>query len=129
MNPGRAPKKLLLIDGIGALISAVFLGFVLVRFETHFGIPTSALYFLAVFPLLFAFYDFYCYFRVHRNLARLLKFIAVANLLYCCLSVVVLLFHTDRIQLLGWLYLIAEVSIVLILALLELRVAGSLEKL
>ena len=41
------PKKLFLIDSLGALISAVMLGLVLTRFEHIFGMPQNVLYFLS----------------------------------------------------------------------------------
>lgn len=41
------PKKLFQIDGLGAILSAILLGIILVRFERFFGIPVSTLYFLA----------------------------------------------------------------------------------
>jgi hypothetical protein len=47
------PKKLFLIDGLGALLSAILLGVVLVQLEYLFGIPKSTLYFLASLPCLF----------------------------------------------------------------------------
>ena len=62
------PKKLFLIDGLGALVSAFFLGVVLVRLESFFGIPPFILYFLAFLPCLFAAYDFFCYLKVKEHI-------------------------------------------------------------
>lgn len=81
------PKELFKIDGIGAILSAVLLGFVLVHFEELFGIPKSTLYFLALLPCFFACYDFYCYFRVNKKSKYFLKGIAFVNLSYCFLSI------------------------------------------
>ena len=47
------PKKLFLIDGFGAIISAFLLGVVLVKFEEKIGVPVSVLYLLATIPLFF----------------------------------------------------------------------------
>ena len=55
------PKKLFLIDGLGAMLSAFLLGIVLVELETIFGIPTSVLYWLASFPIFFTLVDFYAF--------------------------------------------------------------------
>jgi len=90
-------QNIFLIDGVGALVSAFLLAVVLVQLESYFGIPSSALYFLAVFPVIFAIYDFYCFYNVRNKLDRFLKGIAVANLLYCCLSLGVLFYHLETL--------------------------------
>ncbi len=61
------PKKLFLIDGFGTILSAFLLGVILVKFEIIFGIPISVLYILAIIPIFFAAYDFYCYRKRNRN--------------------------------------------------------------
>ncbi|MEM6633615.1 MAG: hypothetical protein AAF694_28335 [Bacteroidota bacterium] len=58
-----SPKKLLIIDGLGALLSAFLLGVVLVRFESQVGMPRNSLYVLAAFPCIFAIYDLISYFQ------------------------------------------------------------------
>ena len=120
------PKKLFLIDGIGAILSAFLLGFVLVRLEIFFGIPIPTLYFLATFPIFFAFYDFYCYRKKLDKLGQLLKGIAVLNILYCCLSLGFVLYHFETITSLGITYILLEIIIVFFLAILEIRVAKRL---
>jgi len=116
-------RKFFLIDGFGAILSAVLLGIVLVKFERVFGIPKSTLYFLAILPCFFAIYDFYCYFKINKNLEEFLKGIAVVNLLYCCLSIGFAFYHYHEITYLGWIYIIIEIAIVVAIAILELRVA------
>jgi hypothetical protein len=118
-------KKIFLIDGIGALASAFLLGVVLVRFEAHFGIPKSTLYVLAGISCIFALYDFYCFLKVKESLAKYLKWIATANLLYCCLSIGFAFYHSSEIKSLGWAYMIGEVAIVVALALYELKTANN----
>lgn len=122
------PKKLFLIDGLGAFLSAFLLGVVLVKFESTIGIPPSSLYFLTVFPLIFTMYDFYCYRKNHNNLRCFLKGIAVVNLLYFCLSIGVAFLHRKTITNLGWIYIIVEVFIITILSNFELKVAKQLTK-
>ncbi len=117
------PKKLFLIDGVGAILSAVLLGIVLVALERVFGIPKSTLYFLAFLPCLFAVYDFYCYFKIDNNLASFIKLSAITNLIYCCLSIGLAIYHAEKITILGWTYILIEISIVGALSLFELKVA------
>ncbi|MEQ9375992.1 MAG: hypothetical protein RIG68_12485 [Imperialibacter sp.] len=122
------PKKLFLFDGFGASLSAFLLGVVLVKLQTLFGIPAATLYTLAAFPVIFAVYDYYCYRRVAYQLGPFLKGIALLNLLYCCLSIGLAVYHYGTITNLGWIYLLIEVLIVGLLALIEIKVAKRLQK-
>jgi len=122
------PKKLFLIDGLGATISAVLLGIVLTRLVSFIGIPESTLYFLAVIPSLFAIYDFYCYLKIENKIGIFLKTIGIANLVYCCLSVGLAIYHRATITHLGWMYVLIEVMIVGLLAYVEMKVAKRLSK-
>ncbi len=121
------PKKLFILDGLGALLSAFLLGVVLVQLESYFGIPRNTLYFLAFLPCLFVVYDLFCYWRVEQNIGFFLKVIAVINVLYCCLSIGFAFYHMERITALGWGYILIEILIVLAVAFVEWRVAGDLE--
>ena len=114
-------KFLFLIDGFGALTSALLLGFVLVQFNEYFGIPISTLYFLAALPCVFAVYDFVCYFTLKTDLGPALKRIAIVNWGYGFLSLGFAIYHVDLITTLGWAYVLGEIGIVGALALVELR--------
>lgn len=122
------PRKLFVVDAVGAILSAIMLGIVLVRFKTYFGIPVRALYFLAVFPVLFVFYDIYSLLNNQRSWSKKLIVIAWANLMYCLISLVVLLFHAHAITALGTAYLIGEILIIILLAAVEFRTAKKLAK-
>ncbi|GAA5219779.1 SID1 transmembrane family member [Membranihabitans marinus] len=116
------PKKLILIDGFAALLSAILLGIVLVKFEYLFGIPRPTLYFLASFPCLFALYDFYGYYVSDKKVGSFLKGIAILNGMYCCISIIMLIYHREKISNLGWIYILTEILIVSLLAFFELIV-------
>lgn len=122
-----SPKKLFILDGLGALLSAFLLGVVLVQLESYFGIPRNTLYFLAFLPCLFVVYDLFCYWRVEQNIGFFLKVIAAINVMYCCLSLGLAFYHMERITILGWGYILIEILIVLAVAILEWRVGGALE--
>jgi len=117
------PRKLFLIDGFGAIVSAFLLGVVLVKWEEIFGIPPSTLYFLAFLPCLFAIYDFYCYQKDSKNLGIFLKAIATMNLLYCCLSIGLAFYHHHTITLFGWVYILNEILIIITLVYFEFKAA------
>ena len=117
------PKKLFLIDGLGALLSAFLLGFVLVKLERVFGIPSKTLYFLASMPVFFAIYDLYCIRKNNNGLGNFMKGIAIINLTYCCISILFAFYHLGTITIFGWSYLIIEILIIIILTIIEYKVA------
>ncbi|NRD19566.1 hypothetical protein HNV08_05870 [Winogradskyella eckloniae] len=125
-NATSNPRRLFLLDGFGAILSSFLLGVVLVEFEQIFGMPIPVLYGLAVLPLFFLVYDIYSYMQTGNNVGLLLKGIAVINILYCCLSLGITCYHIDSITVFGWLYVIIEIIIVLLIAIAELRVGNNI---
>lgn len=117
----KSLKNLFLIDGFGAIVSAFLLSIVLVYFQEFIGIPKTTLYLLATLPCIFALFDFYCYFKVKENLEKSIKTIAIINILYCFLSIGLAIYHHKIITNWGWIYVIIEVIIVMIIAQIELK--------
>lgn len=95
------PKTLFLPDGLGALLSALCLGVVLVRFEAFFGMPRAVLYPLAGVAGLFAVYSLCCYVFVIQNRSVFLRVIATANLIYGCVTVGLLVLYRQELTLWG----------------------------
>ncbi len=122
----KKPRTLFILDGVGALLSAFLLGVVLVRLEHIFGIPSSALYVLAIVPIFFAIFDFYSYRKEHGKLDKFLKGIAIMNLCYCMLSLGLAFFHRQTITSFGWAYIMIEIIIIIVLAIIELKVSKRL---
>lgn len=120
-------KKIFLIDGFGALVSALFLGVVLVCLEDKIGMQKNVLYFLSILPIFYAIYSFCCYFFLKSDLRPYLKGIAVLNLLYCFLTIGILLFFNHNLTFLGWTYFIIELIILGVLIVIEFK--ASVEKL
>ena len=108
------PTKLFIIDGLGAILSAFLLGYVLDKFENIFGIPSKTLYTLAAMPVFFAFYDLYCIRNKKDDLGHFMKGIAIMNLTYCCISILFAFYHLGTITIFGWSYLIIEILIIII---------------
>lgn len=117
------PKLLFLVDGLGALLTALLLALVLVKLEWFFGIPSSMLYILAVMPIFYMIFDYYCYNKVNLNISKYLKTIASLNLLYCFVSIAFSLFHYQDLRLWGWLYIIGEITIIVSLSIFEFFIA------
>lgn len=118
------PKKVFLIDAIGALISAFFLGIILVQFNSQIGMPIKTLYILAVLPCFFTVYSFSCYFFLKRNWRPFLRGIAIANSMYCFSTIGLMIFHFQELSGLGLFYFIAELIALLVLIRFEFKVAS-----
>ncbi len=114
-------KLLFLIDGIGAIVTALLLSQVLARFESTFGMPKDILYILAAIAGCFAVYSLSCHFGLKRNRAPYLKAIAVANTLYCMTTLVLVIYCYPSLTWLGVAYFIGEIVIVMTLVRIEWR--------
>lgn len=119
-------RKLFLIDSLGALLSAATLGLILTRFEQTFGMPHEVLYYLAGIACLLSIYSFICYSHLKENWRPYLKIIGIANLTYCCLTIVLVIFLFQKLTALGLLYFILEIIIVTILIIIELKTSVNL---
>lgn len=117
------PRKLFLIDGFGAVISAVSLGVILVKLETFFGMPPKQLYILSGAAFIFAMYSFFCYFRFPMNWRPFLKVIAISNLIYCSVTIGLVVYLFQTLTTLGLIYFILELVIIIFLVRIELKVA------
>lgn len=117
-------KKLFLIDGLGALVTALLLSQVLARFESVFGMPREILWVLAGIAGCFAVYSFLCHLFIEENGQPYLKGIAVANTVYCITTLGLVIYLNESLTYLGIAYFIGEIFIILILVRLEFNVAG-----
>lgn len=122
----KNPRRLFLIDGVGAVISVILLGIVLVEFEQIFGIPRQILYFLAIFPCIYAIYDFFCLAKEPIRIGAFLKAIAVMNLCYSFLSVGLAIYRYGDLTIFGWIFIVLENLTVVTLAYVEYKVAKKL---
>jgi hypothetical protein len=107
--------KIFLLDGLGAALSAVFLGIVLVRLEKFIGMPVSTLYCLAGLALMLSAYSLSCHFFVTAGVKNLLRIIIVANLLYCLLTFILMLVYSSDLTVWGWTYFSLEILVMLAL--------------
>jgi hypothetical protein len=119
----RNPRTLFAVDGMGALTTAFMLALVLVWMEDFFKFPIDLLYKLAGLACVFALYSLTCFFAFPRNGRPYLLVIAYANLGYCILTLTLVAIHLDEIAVWSVVYFVSEVSIVALLALLEIRTA------
>lgn len=114
-------KKLFLIDSLGALLSSVLLGLVLTRFEAIFGMSKSVLYVLSTIAFLFSVYSFFCFLYRTENWKMYMKGIAVANLMYGCLTIGMMVYFYQNITAIGLMYFMLELIVIGVLAIIELH--------
>ncbi len=112
-------RKMFLIDGIGALVSAFLLGIILTMFQEYIGMPTWILTILSLIALLFAIYSLNCFFWVKQNQRFFLRIIACFNFSYCLITAGMLVIFRNQLTLLGFTYFLGEIIFILGLVFLE----------
>lgn len=115
------PKRLFLLDGLGALTSAASLFFLLSNFDDFFGVSKPIVDVLAGIALLFSVYSLSCFFLVKQKWKMFLSLIAITNILYCLVTAGYLYYDYPQLTPLGLLYFIGEIGIILMLVYLELK--------
>lgn len=115
-----SPKNFFLIDGLGAMVSVIMLGVVLVRFEEFFGMPVAILYGLAGVAAVFAIYSLGCHFFFMEKWQPFLRLIGTVNLLYCGVTLGLVIYWYEQLTTWGIAYFVGEMVIVVALALTEL---------
>lgn len=115
------PKRLFLLDGLGALTSAGLLFFLLAGFEDIFGMPKAVLHVLSLIAIFFAAYSFSCFLIVKKNWKVFLSLIAAVNIIYCFITLGYVIYDYPQLTTLGLLYFIGEIAVILALVYLELN--------
>jgi type III secretory pathway component EscS len=111
-NLSLSPKRLFLIDSLGALLTAFLLGAILTRLEDDFGMPRKVLNPLSIVALVYALYSFNCYLFVRANWRLFLKIITIANAVYCCATIGLVISFYQALTFLGLAYFLGEISII-----------------
>jgi hypothetical protein len=114
-------KRLFLLDGLGAVVTALMLGALLTTFEPWFGMPKRFLIPLSLVAACFAVYSLTCHVRAAG--ARWLLGIAVANSLYCLCTLSLVLWLFGSLTWLGVAHFLGEIALVSALVIVEVRVA------
>ncbi|MGE0786111.1 MAG: hypothetical protein AB7S26_10510 [Sandaracinaceae bacterium] len=114
--------EILLVDGVGALLTALSVGLVLPAFAPFIGLPVASLRLLGVVALGFAAFSLGRHFT-RTATAGSLRLIAVANLSYCAVTSALLIVYAHTVTPLGAAYFVGEIVIVVALSARELGVA------
>jgi O-antigen/teichoic acid export membrane protein len=116
------PSQLFLTDSIGALLS-VATGLIVSRFEKFFGVPPQTMYILACIAAVFFIFSFLCFLRRPKQWRPLMKMIATANMLYCCLAIGVITYLWKQVTGWGLTFFFVEIVLVALLASAEFKKA------
>jgi len=115
------PKSVLLVDGVGAFLTAFLLITVLKTFNEYFGMPQKTLSILSILALILAIYSFSCFAFSDNNSQKFLKPIIVANLTYCILTLGLVIYFYKKLTILGLTYFGGEILIIGGLVYIELK--------
>ena len=116
-------KKLFLLDSLGALVTTFLLGVIVVRLESTFGMPRNVSCLLSIIACTYSIYSLMSYLLIKENWKPYLKIMAFANLIYCCLTLgLILYFHQDLTSL-GLLYFLSEIVVISSLVIIEFKYA------
>lgn len=119
----RTPQTVFLIDGVGALVTALLVGLVLPSLGEHIGMPGPVLRTLALTAAVFAAYSLTCAATRPTRWPGYLRGIALANAAYGLVTAALLIRFSAALHVLDWLYFVGEILVLWALATLELRVA------
>jgi CHASE2 domain-containing sensor protein len=117
-------NKLFLIDSIGAIITAFTLFVIMRTFERYFGMPKTELTYLSLIAICFCIYSISCFLFLKKHWSTFLRIIAIANLLYCAFTIVLLFKYYSLLKTIGIIYFMSEIVIIIILSYVELKVAN-----
>ncbi len=112
------PNRIFLIDGLGALLTGTLLVFLIAPLELYFGMPVNVTYILAGIAFLFVVYSLSS-FLFNAPLKPFLVIIMILNVLYCGITLGLIVYFSHLIKTLGILYFVGEIIIVLTLVWIE----------
>jgi hypothetical protein len=122
------PKTLFLIDSIGAFITAFVLFVLIGNFNKYFGMPTKELTYLSIIAICFCVYSTACFLFLKGRWTTFLKIIAISNLLYCTLTIGLIIKNYSVLTIIGITYFLTEIVIICGLCYLEIIVANKIKE-
>ena len=114
-------RTLFLLDGMGALLSALLLGGVLPRFPELFGMPQLILHSLALMAFLLALSGLLNALKLFGTRRVLLWMTVVGNAFYIALTASFVILFAAELKPLDFAYFIGEMAIIATLASIEYR--------
>lgn len=120
----QQPKKIFLLDGLGAMLSTALLYFLLMPNTAWIGLSVTQINALVIGSLCLVGYDLIARIVYTPERGWLIRVLALLNTLYCITTLSVLILHYSSITILGWAYFLGEVAIVGVLVYLEWKISA-----
>jgi hypothetical protein len=118
------PRKIFLIDSIGAFISSIFLLFMFYSSCIEFNFPKTTLIFLSLLAAFLCIYSTICYSFAKKRWALLLKIISISNFFYAAFTLSLLFLYHNQLTVFNLSYFITEIIIITLLSFTELYIAN-----
>jgi hypothetical protein len=123
------PKKLFIVDALGAFVTACSLLIFIQQFNQYVGLPKTALTFLSSIAISYCACSTACCLFLKNRWTIFLIVIGIANLLYCIVTLGILIKYYQVTTIIGALYFWGEVVIICTLSYVEITVARRIKKL
>ena len=124
----QQPELVLLMDGVGATLSAILLGVVLPALEPYIGMPRRVLLVLALVAALYGVYSTGCYFLRRNHWQAGVRVISILNLVYCGMTAVLVVAFRARLKRIGIAYFLLEILVIGALVAVERRLLASADE-
>jgi hypothetical protein len=121
------PQNIFLVDGLGAVLTASLLAFVLAPFENFFGMPSNIVYILAAVACVLIMYSFSCYFSKPKIPKPDIQLAAFANFLYCITTILLSIKYYNQLSIWGLLYFGGELIVLTVLIYIEIQASRSID--
>lgn len=124
----KKQKTIFLIDSLGAISTAFFLFVIMRQFNDYFGMPKTVLTYLSVIAICFCIYSTACFIFLKKHWTPFIRIIGTANLLYCALTIGLLIKYYPLLTIIGVVYFLVEIVIICCLSYIEFNAATEIKK-
>jgi hypothetical protein len=118
-----AARSIFIIDGIGAILTSLFMFFLLAPNHDFIGIPKHHLVTFGKIAVVLGFYSFSTFFGFKRPGPLFFYLISFFNLGYLLYTTTILIHQIHLVKIWGWLYFSGEIAILFALIVVEWQTA------
>ncbi|RAJ06776.1 hypothetical protein LX64_01903 [Chitinophaga skermanii] len=118
----QQPRKLFILDAIGALLTAVLLVLFGMYFHRFIGLPVHILQGLSLVAIAICIYSGICSICLRDHWRGFIKAMIIGNLAYCGLTAWIVAYYIGDLTGWGLVYFMGEIGVIGMLVWLEVRV-------
>lgn len=123
------PRRIFLLDALGALTTASILGLVLPLFNNLFLLEDHIFYLLSAYVVILFFYSSSVYIFQPSSWVPHLRVIASANAAYCIFTIAIIMFKSEVVSIYTIIYFTGEAILIFFIAFIEWKYADKNKKL